>query len=744
MMKVISSCLFLFFVFWVTILSASEQAPIAVSPASDVGIAKVSQLCPTFSWTAVDWATRYRVEVFKTSVGAVLNHKDMAATSYPVLLKEILGAATSWTPSTDEQLSSDDIYVWYVQAIDEFGSGVWSQGRFFQIEVALGLAPIEKALQETLEEHGVNREVISDVIANVRTTATKESGSQTNFTPIGIQGNETGSNTWYGEDAGFSLTTGLNNSFFGANAGYSNTTGNNNTFMGMGTGITNTTGYSDTFLGMNSGYFNTTGYENTFVGFRAGFNNTTGNSNTFLGVLAGDTNTTGIHNTLIGWRAGTMNSTGDYNTFIGSGAGFENTIGIKNTFLGTSAGIKNTSGNENTFLGHSAGRYNTTGSGNIFIGSQAGENNTTGYNNTFVGNSAGESNTSGRHNTFIGEGTGYSNTEGEQNTFMGPGAGYKNTTGDYNIFLGPGAGTENTSGFQNTFMGWVTGNRNSTGQYNTFIGGRAGYENTTGTSNTFIGYRAGYYNTTSSNNTFLGCRAGDNNTTGNNNVFLGYRAGSNETGSNKLYIDSSSTSDPLIYGEFDNDRVGINGWFGVGTEAPSRPMHLQTTGLNGCFLLERTDGATNYMNATAGFGNFGTVTNHPLGLTVNSLHRMVLWADNSVTLQNGASCTAGGVWTDASSRDLKENINDLSTEQALNTLAGLQPVTYNYKADHEDGHVGFIAEDVPDLVASKDRKGMSPMDVVAVLTKVLQEQQKVNEELRNKIAQLEVQLMQDK
>ena len=37
--------------------------------------------------------------------------------------------------------------------------------------------------------------------------------------------------------------------------------------------------------------------------------------------------------------------------------------------------------------------------------------------------------------------------------------------------------------------------------------------------------------------------------------------------------------------------------------------------------------------------------------------------------------------------------------------------------------MGFIAEDVPDLVATKDRKGLSPMDIVAVLTKVLQEQQ---------------------
>jgi hypothetical protein len=39
---------------------------------------------------------------------------------------------------------------------------------------------------------------------------------------------------------------------------------------------------------------------------------------------------------------------------------------------------------------------------------------------------------------------------------------------------------------------------------------------------------------------------------------LGYQAGYNETGSDKLYIDNSDTSQPLIYGDFSNNRVGIN------------------------------------------------------------------------------------------------------------------------------------------------------------------------------------------
>jgi hypothetical protein len=63
-------------------------------------------------------------------------------------------------------------------------------------------------------------------------------------------------------------------------------------------------------------------------------------------------------------------------------------------------------------------------------------------------------------------------------------------------------------------------------------------------------------------------------------------------------------------------------------------------------------------------------------------------------------------------------------------------VTYEYKASPGEHHVGFIAEDVPDLVATADRKGMSAMDVVAVLTKVVQQQQKTIAELQAQMAEL--------
>lgn len=52
---------------------------------------------------------------------------------------------------------------------------------------------------------------------------------------------------------------------------------------------------------------------------------------------------------------------------------------------------------------------------------------------------------------------------------------------------------------------------------------------------------------------------------------------------------------------------------------------------------------------------------------------------------------------------------------------------YRYKTSPDEESLGFIAEDVPDLVATNSRKSVSPMDVVAVLTKVVKEQQETIE-----------------
>jgi hypothetical protein len=76
-----------------------------------------------------------------------------------------------------------------------------------------------------------------------------------------------------------------------------------------------------------------------------------------------------------------------------------------------------------------------------------------------------------------------------------------------------------------------------------------------------------------------------------------------------------------------------------------------------------------------------------------------------------------------SSRRFKDNIADLSAQDAAEMLKALNPVTFNYTlTDDRTPHAGFIAEDVPDLLSSDDHQSIRILDVVAVLTKTVKDQ----------------------
>jgi hypothetical protein len=79
----------------------------------------------------------------------------------------------------------------------------------------------------------------------------------------------------------------------------------------------------------------------------------------------------------------------------------------------------------------------------------------------------------------------------------------------------------------------------------------------------------------------------------------------------------------------------------------------------------------------------------------------------------------------ACSREFKENIAELTADEALATLQDLNPVKYDYKDEHAfRQNLGFIAEEMPANLASEDRKSISPFEVIPVLTRVVKEQQR--------------------
>lgn len=110
----------------------------------------------------------------------------------------------------------------------------------------------------------------------------------------------------------------------------------------------------------------------------------------------------------------------------------------------------------------------------------------------------------------------------------------------------------------------------------------------------------------------------------------------------------------------------------------------------------------------------------------------------------------------ASSRELKDHIETLDGVEAVACLKDLTPVSFQYKSAPGETQLGFIAEDVPDMVASNNRKGLNPMDIAALLTRVAQEQQNLLgeqrreiesqrsriEDLQNRLAALEARLAQ--
>ncbi len=335
------------------------------------------------------------------------------------------------------------------------------------------------------------------------------------------------------------------------------------------------------FIGHESGKF-TSGLYNSFIGYQAGRSNTLGTSNSFIGYLSGYSNTTGSYNVFMGNNSGYSNINGLNNVCIGNNSGYKNT-GDYNTFLGYYSGYSLLNSQNNVYIGYQAGRYATKGNYNVVMGSGAGYYNN-GYYNVFIGYESGYNNVSGadnrysKYNTFIGYQSGRGNTTGWQNLAIGYMAGLNNQTATNQFFIGNNAGQNLTKGYGNTFLGHYAGQLSTDCSNNTFLGYFTGRNNTTGTDNVYVGYASGS-KSPGNMNIMIGSKAGQNNT-GSGNIFLGYAAGFNETGSNKLYIDNSSTSTPLIWGDFVNNDVKINGDLTVtgtitGTLASSSDIRLK-------------------------------------------------------------------------------------------------------------------------------------------------------------------------
>ena len=414
-----------------------------------------------------------------------------------------------------------------------------------------------------------------------------------------------------------------------------------------GADILHNEGDSNLFVGDDAGHYNS-GHSNAFMGFNAGFNNTDGKSNVFLGRDSGQNNTIG-----------------NYNSYIGSFSGYLST-GEKNIFVGSYSG-RNTTGSNNVFLGFEAG-YDETGSDKLYIESSRSptpliygefDNDKIVINGEFQAtgitrDSGGDEGTGGQVLSTTGTGTDWIDVNvgaeeiddltdgktGGSSVFLGSNAGSSDDgTSNYNIGVGISALRTNISGIYNTANGFQALYYN-TESYNTALGSFALLSNSTGKYNVGIGFEANRYNQTGSQNTIIGYQAGRRTSVHNKsgNVFLGYQAGYEEIGDNKLYIENSDSSSPLIYGEFDNDKIVINGEFqatGItrdsgGDEGTSGQV-LSTTGTGTDWvdaaggaeeIDDLTDGKTGggsvFLGSGAGLNDDG-INNYNIGVGISAL-----------------------------------------------------------------------------------------------------------------------------
>ena len=205
----------------------------------------------------------------------------------------------------------------------------------------------------------------------------------------------------------------------------------------------------------------------------------------------------------------------------------------------------------------------TYGTQNFFVGGSAGNFTNTANNCVGLGQRSMPKITSSQNSLALGAYSNYDLTSANGSVAIGTFAGFEITTGDSNICVGRNSGVDLTpDSSDNTFVGAYSGDSSQKGTSNMH-------------GNVAIGRSAMgafVFDGNANRNTIIGYHAGKN-IAGSYNIMIGNTAGENEAGSHKLYIHSSNTATPLIYGEFDNNFLKINGSFRT---AMGRIIHTNT------------------------------------------------------------------------------------------------------------------------------------------------------------------------
>jgi hypothetical protein len=125
-------------------------------------------------------------------------------------------------------------------------------------------------------------------------------------------------------------------------------------------------------------------------------------------------------------------------------------------------------------------------------------------------------------------------------------------------------------------------------------------------------------------------------------------------------------------------RISTNGLMGLGSTTPWAQLSVNPNGVTGPEFVVGSSTATHLIVTNSGNVGIGTTTPTLGPLTMNS----------------GAYVTTGGVWTNASDRNLKENFTELDSADILKKIAALPITQWNYKTESASTtHIGPVAQD---------------------------------------------------
>ena len=219
---------------------------------------------------------------------------------------------------------------------------------------------------------------------------------------------------------------------------------------------------------------------------------------------------------------------------------------------------------------------------------------------------------------------------------------------------------------------------------------------------------AGYNDTAGNNNVYVGYNSGGSGTDGSDNVFIGNHAGYQEQGSHRLYIANNSTTTPLIYGEFDNNRLLINGnvRIGTGTTNPAEKLDvrgriisntvnpfIQFKHNNNDIGIVGSDGAIYGGTAT----NMGIYVygNNSLELSTNNTKRVIIAGNGKV----GIGATSPAAWlhinsgpnTDAAVLATSTENNKLIVSSGVTSPAFVSTfkITHEFESNRNNGYINF-------------------------------------------------------